>query len=43
VFELRDLGAIRRIALGPIVFEEEITAFESPTRWVLRTTLFVDC
>lgn len=26
------LGAIRRIALGPIVFEEEITAFEPPTR-----------
>ena len=26
------LGAVRRIALGPIVFEEEITAYEPPTR-----------
>ena len=26
------VGALRRLAVGPLVFEEEITAFERPTR-----------
>jgi hypothetical protein len=30
--EPNGLGALRRIAAGPIQFEEEITAFERPTR-----------
>jgi uncharacterized protein YndB with AHSA1/START domain len=36
--EPNGLGALRRIKLGPLVFEEEITAFEPPTRmdYVIR-------
>jgi uncharacterized protein YndB with AHSA1/START domain len=26
------VGALRRVAIGPLVFEEEITAYERPTR-----------
>lgn len=36
--EPNGVGAMRRVKLGPLVFEEEITAFERPTRmdYVIR-------